>query len=159
MVASLKELKNLIRISPSPPNFLKATPNAIANTIRPRMFIPSTSVPTGTYTQVHKWTAFSSWNTLHVQILKTRDYLFQSCVGNIRVGFYKLITSSILWDREDITSHHIRSLWESVRQCESGRVRSSLTTQDRMFMHTVSVSWLNSPTEKQQTPGWRGRYF
>lgn len=47
MVASLKELKNLIRISPSSPSFLKATPNAIAKTMRPRMFIPSTSVPTG----------------------------------------------------------------------------------------------------------------
>lgn len=47
MVASLKELKNLIRISPSSPSFLKATPNAIAKTIRPRMFIPSTSAPTG----------------------------------------------------------------------------------------------------------------
>lgn len=48
MVASLKELKNFMRISPSAPNFLKATPNAIANTIRPRMFIPSTLLPTGT---------------------------------------------------------------------------------------------------------------
>lgn len=48
MVASLNELKNLIKISPSSPNFLNATPNTMANTTRPRIFIPSWSVPKGT---------------------------------------------------------------------------------------------------------------
>lgn len=48
MVASLKELKNLMRISPSSPSFLKATPNTMANTTRPRMFMPSWSAPWGT---------------------------------------------------------------------------------------------------------------
>lgn len=48
IVASLKALKNRISSSPSSPSFLSATPNTMANNTRPRMFMPSVSVPTGT---------------------------------------------------------------------------------------------------------------
>ena len=51
MVASLKELKKRMSSSPSGPNFRRATPKMMANTTRPRMFIPSTSPPVGTFGQ------------------------------------------------------------------------------------------------------------
>lgn len=60
MVASLKELKKRISSSPSGPSFLSATPNTMAKSTRPRMFMPSVSVPTGTcsggdsHNQVHR---------------------------------------------------------------------------------------------------------
>jgi len=49
MVASLKALKKRMSSSPSSPSFLSATPNTMANNTRPRMFMPSVSVPIGTY--------------------------------------------------------------------------------------------------------------
>lgn len=48
MVASLKALKKRMSSSPSSPSFLRATPNTMANSTRPRMFMPSVSVPKGT---------------------------------------------------------------------------------------------------------------
>ncbi|KAK2116730.1 hypothetical protein P7K49_003616 [Saguinus oedipus] len=51
MVASLKELKKLISSSPSGPSFRSATPKTMANTTKPRMFMPSTTSPTGTFTR------------------------------------------------------------------------------------------------------------
>lgn len=48
MVASLKALKKRMTSSPSPPSFLSATPNIRENNARPRMFVLSNSVPTGT---------------------------------------------------------------------------------------------------------------
>lgn len=53
MVASLKELKKRMSSSPSGPSFRRATPKMMANTTRPRMFIPSTSPPMGTFGQEH----------------------------------------------------------------------------------------------------------
>lgn len=60
MVASLKELKNLMRISPSSPSFRKAIPKTMANTTRPRIFIPCWSVPIGTYSQMRVWVMWCS---------------------------------------------------------------------------------------------------
>lgn len=53
IVASLKALKKRMSSSPSAPSFLKATPNTMANSTKPRMFIPSASVPTGTCNQTY----------------------------------------------------------------------------------------------------------
>lgn len=48
IVASLNALKKRISSSPSCPSIRRATPNTIANSTRPRMFMPSVSVPIGT---------------------------------------------------------------------------------------------------------------
>ncbi|TNN65412.1 hypothetical protein EYF80_024352 [Liparis tanakae] len=67
MVASLKALKNRMSSSPSSPSFLSATPNTMANNTRPRMFMPSVSVPIGTYKNhtdsksSHSSTSFIPW--------------------------------------------------------------------------------------------------
>lgn len=47
IVASLNELKKRMRSSPSRPSFFSATPKTRANSTRPRIFIPSISLPTG----------------------------------------------------------------------------------------------------------------
>lgn len=49
IVASLRELKNRMRSSPSEPSFFRATPNTRENRTNPKMFIPSISVPMGTW--------------------------------------------------------------------------------------------------------------
>lgn len=47
IVASLKALKKRMSSSPSEPSFFRATPNTKAKRTKPKMFIPSISVPMG----------------------------------------------------------------------------------------------------------------